>query len=668
MNFTSSTLRQSSDALPSGSPQDRVAVRQASASDRFDAAEHYGLSRWGDGYFHVDDRGGLSVSPRRHPNSSVSVPDLIQRLQSRGLQLPILLRFNDILRDRLERLNGCFAKTIREYGYDNQYRCLFPIKVNQQRGVVHQILASGSQYGGGVEAGSKAELLAAITMAPIGTPIMCNGFKDSDYVAMVVSARRLGHEIIPIVEKVSELDLILKHAERVGVRQPIGIRVKLASQGSGRWRASGGYRSKFGLTVAEVIRQLDRLQSIQMADCFQLLHFHVGSQIGDIRPIKAAIIEATRIYVELQRRGAGLTALDVGGGLGVDYDGSGSDRASSMNYSMQEYANDVVYHVQTICDQAGVDHPVLYSESGRAIAAHHSLLVVDTVGVTRQGDPDIDTTVVSDDWEPPIRELYEAYKDLSTDNLRETLHDAAVALELSISLFSGGYLPLDQRALAENLYFAICHRVRDLAVALQPMPKEFAELDRLLADTYFLNFSLFQSLPDAWAIEQVFPIVPIERLDEVPSRHAVLGDLTCDSDGKIDRFAQGDSRPHSDAHTRTIRLHDVPAGQSYPIAMLLVGAYQETLGDLHNLFGDTHAVHVDLDNGVPRFSSIVKGDRVEDVLGYVQFNRKELLAALEDQVETAVQGGSLDHREAGETTSLFERLLSGYTYLAGETE
>ncbi len=666
-----------------------------------DAAAQYGIERWGDGYFSISPDGTVLVTPDPGHPHSVDLKSLVDRLIDRGLELPILIRFNGILRDRLRRIDRCFRKAITDHGYGNQYRCVFPIKVNQQREVVQQIVSEGSQLGFGIEAGSKPELLAAVAMGNNDLPIVCNGFKDEEFIRLALHAQRLGRTVMPVVEKVSELDLILRVAKEVGVRPTFGIRVKLATRGSGRWQASGGYRSKFGLTVAEVLTQLDRLIEIDMGDCFQLLHFHVGSQIGNIRQLKSAILEAARIYADLKKRGAAMGYLDVGGGLGVDYDGSQSDNESSMNYTIQEYANDVVYHVQSVCDEAEVPHPQLISESGRAITAQHSVLVMETLGVTSQGESDLpdwarvpaeeelvtsndenefgdDNNLGEDrlseevrsrqlrndapegppeDFEQPVHDLWEQYKHMSPSNMLETFHDAQVALDLCMNLFSGGYLPLEQRVAAETLYFAICHRAREFATALDEIPEDLSGLDRMLSDIYFANFSLFQSMPDSWAIDQLFPIMPIHRLNERPTRHAVLGDITCDSDGKIDSFV-GDGQ-----RTETLMLHPLRAGEPYQLAVFMVGAYQEILGDLHNLFGDTHAVHIELDGEITKIRSIVKGDTVSEVLGYVQYEDRELVEAIQDAVEVAVDDGRINHLQAGNTVAAYERALAGYTYL-----
>ncbi|TWT49109.1 Biosynthetic arginine decarboxylase [Rubripirellula amarantea] len=640
-----------------------------------DSAAEYGIDRWGDDYFSISDNGTVLVSPGRDAQSSIDLKSLVDSLTDRGIELPILLRFNGILRDRLHRLNDCFAQAISDHQYENRYRCVFPIKVNQQRDVVQQIVTAGSKLGFGIEAGSKPELLAAVAMSDVSVPIICNGFKDEEFIRLAMMAQRLGRTVLPVIEKATELDLILRVASEVGVRPTFGMRVKLATRGSGRWQASGGYRSKFGLTVAEVLASLDRLIEMDLADCFELLHFHVGSQIGNIRQLKSAILEAARIYADLKLRGAGLQYLDVGGGLGVDYDGTKSDTESSMNYSMQEYANDVVYHVQTVCNEAEVPHPQLISESGRAVAAQHSVLVMETLGVTSQGKPVIPEWAEDggqssgsnepegppEEYEQPVHDLWTAYSSLELSNVMESFHDAQVSLDLCMNLFSGGYLPLEQRVAAENLYFALCHRIREISENQNGISSELNHLDRMLSDIYFVNFSLFQSMPDAWAIDQLFPIMPIHRLAEPPTRHAVLGDITCDSDGKVDSFVGSEGR------CKTLRLHPTIAGQSYQLAVFMVGAYQEILGDLHNLFGDTHAVHVECEEGMTKIRSIVKGDTVAEVLSYVQYEERELVERIQESVEDAVSNNLIDHQQAGQTVTAFEKALDGYTYLTKTT-
>ncbi|QDT13661.1 Biosynthetic arginine decarboxylase [Planctomycetes bacterium K23_9] len=600
----------------------------------------------------------MIVRPDRNSDATVDLKTLVDRLGQRGLNLPVLIRFNGILRDRLRYLNECFAKAIDDHNYQNRYRCVFPIKVNQQREVVQQIAKENAVLGFGIEAGSKPELLAAVAMSDASVPIICNGFKDEEFIRLALMAQRMGRTVMPVIEKASELDLILRVAAEVGVRPTVGMRVKLATRGSGRWQASGGYRSKFGLTVAELLTALDRLVSLDMADCFQLLHFHVGSQIGNIRQLKSAILEAARIYVDLKRRGAAMGYLDVGGGLGVDYDGSRSDNESSMNYTIQEYANDVVFHIQSVCDEAQVPHPQLLSESGRAIAAQHSVLVVETIGVTTQGKANpVTSQSLPEDFEKPVHDLKSAHANLSLDNVMESFHDAQVSLDLCMNLFSGGYLPLEQRVEAENLYFSLCHRIREISENVDGISPELKQLDRLLSDIYFVNFSLFQSLPDSWAIGQMFPVMPIHRLDEAPTRSGVLGDITCDSDGKVDHFIGGKG------HQRTLKLHTVKESEPYQLGIFFVGAYQEILGDLHNLFGDTHAVHVDCENGEPKISSIVKGDTVSEVLSYVQYDVRELIERIQGQIEDAISAKNIDNVQAGQIIAAYEQAMTGYTYL-----
>lgn len=620
-----------------------------------DSNEAYRLDRWGGEYFSIAENGNLHVHPGTGPDHSVDLKSLVERLQQRGLELPILIRFNGILRDRLKQLRDCFQTAIDDHQYQGTYRCVFPIKVNQQRDVVQKIIQYGREFGFGLEAGSKPELLAVVAMTDPQMPIICNGFKDDEFIQIAMFAQQIGRTVIPVVEKFTELEKIVRLAGEIGVRPQIGFRVKLAARGAGRWKSSGGYRSKFGLTVTEVLKALKYLEDRQMADCFRLLHFHPGSQITNIGRLKSAINEAVRIYVDLHKRGAGLQLLDIGGGLGVDYDGSQSNTESSMNYTMQEYANDVVYQVQTVCDEAGVPHPGLITESGRAIAAHHSLLVFNILGAARQVVDTLPTTV-PEEYEQPVWDLFNTYNDLTESNAIESFHDAQASLDLAMNLFSGGYLPLDQRALSENLFFAISQKVRDIASNMEYIPEELSSLDRMLSDIYFGNLSIFQSMPDSWAIGQLFPVMPIHRLNEEPNRHAVLGDITCDSDGKIDCFIGNRNRMD------TVRLHSLN-DQPYLLGAFLVGAYQEILGDLHNLFGDTHAVHVDVNGDQATIASIVKGDTVSEVLGYVQFDDRELIEKLQEAVEQAVQNGRIDNEQAGKVTRYYERALGGYTYL-----
>jgi arginine decarboxylase len=623
-----------------------------------DASELYEVPRWGHGYFSVNASGHVDVHPTKDPARAIDLKELVDRLQLRGISLPVLIRFTDILRHRLGEIHAAFQAAIAQNQYQGGYSCVYPIKVNQQRQVVEEVLDFGRPYRFGLEAGSKPELLAVVALADNETPIICNGFKDAEFIETAMLGLKIGRNIIPVVEKYTELALILEAAEKIGVRPQIGVRVKLAARGSGRWQSSGGFRSKFGLTVTEIMRALDELKARGLQDCLKLLHFHLGSQITNIRIVKGALNEAARVYTELARLGAGLQYLDVGGGLGVDYDGSRTNFESSMNYTLEEYANDVVYHIQTVCDEAGVPHPTIISESGRAVVAYHSVLVFNVLGVSGFGAEQVPMTA-NPDWEQPIVDLVETYNNVTARNALEAFHDAQQSLDMAISLFNGGYLPLEQRSMAENLFWAICTKLQKIVQTMAEVPEDLQNLDEQLSDTYFCNFSLFQSIPDSWAVKQLFPVMPIHRLNEKPTNHAVLGDITCDSDGKLDRFV--DRRDVK----KTLPLHTVNGG-TYYLGVFLVGAYQEILGDLHNLFGDTHAVHVSLDpHGEVRLDTLIKGDTVREVLDYVEFDAEILLGKLRTDVETAVRAGRIDYEGAGQLLRFYEDGLHGYTYLEG---
>ncbi len=642
----------------SPAPASAASTSTTHAWNVHDASELYEVARWGHGYFSVNPAGHVQVHPTKEPERGIDLKELVDRLQLRGISLPVLVRFTDILKHRLGEIHGAFQAAIAQHQYQGAYSCVYPIKVNQQRQVVEEVLNFGRPYKFGLEAGSKPELLAVMALADNETPIICNGFKDAEYIEAAMLALKIGRNIIPVVEKYTELGVILEIAEKIGVRPQIGMRAKLASRGSGRWQSSGGFRSKFGLTVTEIMRGLEELKGRGMQDCFKLLHFHLGSQITNIRIVKGALNEAARVYAELAKLGAGLQYLDVGGGLGVDYDGSQTNFESSMNYTLQEYANDVVYHIQTVCDEAGIPHPTIISESGRAVVAYHSVLVFNVLGVSGFGTEVVPTTA-HPDWEQPLVDLVETYNNVNSRNALEGFHDAQQALDMALSLFNGGYLPLEQRSAAENLFWAILTKLQKIAQTMSEVPEDLQNLDEQLSDTYFCNFSLFQSIPDSWAIKQLFPVMPIHRLNEKPANHAVLGDITCDSDGKLDRFV--DRRDVK----KTLPLHTVNGG-SYYLGVFLVGAYQEILGDLHNLFGDTHAVHVTLDdNGEARLDTLIKGDTVREVLDYVEFDADSLLGKLRTDVESAVREGRMDYEGAGRLLRFYEDGLHGYTYLEG---
>jgi arginine decarboxylase len=622
-----------------------------------DAVETYGIRNWGKGYFAINKLGHVTVQPNKSPEQSIDLKDLVDQLQARGIQLPILLRFTDILRHRVGEIHDAFDAAIREFEYQGEYCCVYPIKVNQQRHVVEEILNFGRPYHFGLEAGSKPELLAVLALTNgLDTPIICNGFKDDEFIQMTMLARKIGKQIIPVVEKFTELEAIVRHAEAIGVRPALGVRVKLATRGAGRWRSSAGFRSKFGLTLSEVLEAVDYLKQRDMADCLQLVHFHLGSQITNIRSIKGALTEAARIYVELHRVGAGVQYIDVGGGLGIDYDGSQTDFESSVNYTLQEYANDAVFRIKSVCDECGVPHPTIISESGRAVVAYHSLLVFDVLGVSNFDRFEVPEEVPLDSPQQ-ISDLFAIYRDLKKKNLLESYHDAVQAVDEGLNMFNLGSMTVEQRALIERLFWAVCSKTLRIVRELDYTPEELQGLEALLSDTYFCNFSIFQSMPDSWAIKQLFPIMPIHRLNEVPTRRAVLGDITCDSDGKIDQFIDlRDVR-------NTLQLHPY-TGEPYYLGAFLLGAYQEILGDLHNLFGDTNAVHVSLDeDGEVMIDDVIKGDTVREVLAYVQYSAEELTGRLRKDVEKAVRTGKISLAESRQMLRFYESGLDGYTYL-----
>ena len=622
-----------------------------------DAVETYGVRLWGKGYFGVNKAGHVTVHPNKRPDQSIDLKDVVDQLQARGIQLPLLLRFTDILRHRVGEIHDAFQKAISEYDYQGAYCCVYPIKVNQQRQVVEEILDFGKDYRFGLEAGSKPELLAVLALTNgMDTPIICNGFKDDEFIRMAMFARKIGKPIIPVVEKFTELELILRHAEDLKVRPAIGVRVKLAARGAGRWRSSAGYRSKFGLTLTEVLEVVEYLKQRDMADCLELVHFHLGSQITNIRSIKSALTEASRVYVELHRVGAGVKVLDVGGGLGIDYDGSQTDFESSINYTLQEYANDVVFRIKGVCDEAGVPHPTIISESGRAVVGYHSMLVFDVLGVSNFDRFEVSPEVPADAPQQ-VNELFAVHRDLKKKNLIESYHDAVQAVDEALDMFNLGSLNVEHRALVERLFWAVCSKMLRLVREMDNIPEELQGLESLLSDTYFCNFSVFQSMPDSWAIDQLFPILPIHRLNEPPTRRAVLGDITCDSDGKVDRFIDlRDVR-------NTLQLHPYN-GEPYYLGAFLLGAYQEILGDLHNLFGDTNAVHVSIDDdGEVNFDDFIKGNTVREVLAYVQYNADNLKESLRKDVERAVRAGKISLTESRQLLRFYEAGLDGYTYL-----
>lgn len=630
-----------------------------------DSLDLYQVPAWGKHYFGINAAGHVVVRPDGEPAHEIDLHEVVEGLKARDLTAPVVIRFSDILRQQLGRLHRAFAEAIAENEYQNRYCAVFPIKVNQQRLVVEEVYRYGEEYGFGLEAGSKPELLAvmALTEAAPERMIICNGFKDDSYIEAVILATKLGRTIIPVIEKFDELALVLKHAEKYQVRPRLGVRVKLASEGAGRWRDSAGEKSKFGLFVSEILELVRILAAHGMLDCLELVHCHPGSQLQDIRRIKDAINELAHVYAELKLMGAGLKYIDVGGGLGVDYDGSGTNFESSMNYTMKEYASDVVYRIGSVCNARGIDHPVIVSESGRATAAHHSVLIFNTLGSSALDRFRVSGRIEEDypgeqELPQPVADLFEAHRSVTERRLVECYHDAVQAREQALQMFNLGLLSLEFRGLAERLYWATCARVRDYCRKLERVPEELEGLELILSDTYFCNFSVFQSLPDSWAIDQLFPIMPIQRLDEKPTRNAVLADITCDSDGKIDRFVSQRDVKH------TLEVHELRPNEDYYLGVFLVGAYQETLGDLHNLFGDTHVVHIRLhDQGGWWIEEIVKGDTAGKVLSYMQYDVDRLFPQFSRDCERAAREGRLTVAESQALRRFYEWELNGYTYL-----
>jgi arginine decarboxylase len=618
---------------------------------------------WGDGYVAVRPDGHLAIKPKPGERGEIDLYEVVEGLRARGLSAPLLMRFSDILADRLARLQKAFAEAIAENNYGGDYLSVFPIKVNQQRSVVEEVFRHGARFGCGLEVGSKPELLAVMAMTgedPLNRPIICNGFKDSAYLEAVVLATKLGRNIIPVIEKPDEIRLLIRHADNYGVTPAVGVRVKLASRGAGRWRASAGARSKFGLFASEVLEMVELLREHDMLDALQLVHAHAGSQLQDIRRVKEVIAELAHFYGELVALGAPVRYIDIGGGLGIDYDGSRTNSTSSMNYNLQEYASEVVYRIASVCNDREVAHPTIISESGRALAAHHSVLVFEVVGAAARDRAMVlaRELELDDDAPQAVRDLVDAYGAVNERSHSECFHDAVEARRQVVELFSMGFLSLRLRGLAERLFWGTCERVRDVARKLDEPPEELEALDEILADTYFCNLSIFQSLPDVWAIGQRFPIVPLQRLNEKPGRNGVLADMTCDSDGKIDRFTTaGDV-------ARTLPLHELREGERYYLATFLVGAYQEALGDLHNLFGDAHAADIRLDeDGEWSIEEVIKGDSAAEVLRYMQYDPERMQAMLARDCETAIRKKLISVEESRALLRFYESEMAGYTYL-----
>lgn len=621
-----------------------------------DAKELYNINGWGTSYFGINEKGDVYVTPCKD-DTQIDLRDVMDELALRDVTTPVLLRFPDILDNRIEKTANCFNIAAKEYDYKGENFIIYPIKVNQMRQVVDEIVSHGKKFNIGLEAGSKPELHAVLaTNIDEHNLIICNGYKDENYVELALLAQKMGRRIFLVVEKLNELHLIARLAKRIGVRPNIGIRIKLSSSGSGKWEESGGDHSKFGLNSSELLEAVDALAKYKMEDCLKLIHFHIGSQITKIRRIKNALREATQFYVQLTKMGFSIDFIDIGGGLGVDYDGTRSSASeNSMNYSIQEYANDAISAIVDACEKNGLKQPNVITESGRSLSAHHSILIIETLETTQLPVWN-DNEEVSDSDHELARELYQIWDRLGQQSLLESWHDALQIREEALDRFSLGMLDLHTRAQIEKLFWSVAREVNDIAKTMKHVPEEL-RISKMLPDKYFCNFSLFQSLPDSWAIDQMFPIMPISRLDEKPTRTATIQDVTCDSDGKINCFIS------SHGFSNALPIHPIKNGESYYLGVFLVGAYQEILGDMHNLFGDTNTVHVSVHKDGYEIEQIIDGETVAEVLDYVQYNPKKLVRNVETWVTRSMKSGKITPEEGREFLSNYRSGLYGYTYL-----
>ena len=622
-----------------------------------DSEELYNIKGWGASYFGINDKGHVVVTPLKD-GVEVDLRELVDELSLRDVTAPMLVRFPDILDNRIEKISHCFKRASEEYHYKAQNFIIYPIKVNQMRPVVEEVVSHGKKYNLGLEAGSKPELHAVIaTNMDSDSLIICNGYKDESYIELALLAQKMGKRIFLVVEKMNELRLIAKVAKTLNLRPNIGIRIKLASSGSGKWEQSGGDASKFGLTSSELLEALDFLKERKMEDCLKLIHFHIGSQVTKIRHIQTALVESSQFYVQLHRLGFNVEFVDIGGGLGVDYDGTRSGtNEGSVNYSIQEYVNDAISTLVDISDKNGIPHPNIITESGRALSAYHSVLIFDVLETAHLPEWDDDVDIKPEDHEL-VRELYTIWDKLNQNTMLEAFHDAEQIRDESLNLFSHGLVDLQTRAQIECLYWSVMREVNHIAQNLKHTPDELRGLPKLLADKYFCNFSLFQSLPDSWSIDQIFPIMPLQRLDEKPDKEATLQDITCDSDGKIASFITTRSV------SNYLPVHSLKQKEHYYLGVFLVGAYQEILGDMHNLFGDTNAVHISVDDKGYTIDQVIDGETVAEVLDYVQFNPKKLVRTLETWVSKSVKEGKITVDEGKEFLSNYRSGLYGYTYL-----
>ncbi len=624
-----------------------------------DSAELYNVDGWGIDYFNINEKGNIVVIPSKN-GVQIDLRELIDELIIRDVTTPLLLRFPDIIHHRIETIFKCFQLATKEYNYKGKSYIIYPIKVNQMRPVVEEIVKYGAEFNIGLEAGSKPELHAVLAIQDNPEAhVICNGYKDEAFIELALLAQKMGKNVFLVVEKLNELKLILRISKKLNVKPNIGIRIKLASSGSGKWESSGGDRSKFGLNASELLEATSILEAAGRMDELRLIHFHLGSQITKIGKIKTALREASQFYVQLRQMGFNVEFVDIGGGLGVDYDGSRSSSQSSINYSIQEYVNDAVSNIVDVCEKNDLPHPNIITESGRSITAHHSVLVFDVLETTSLPTWDNNYQISEDDDEL-ISELHNIYKRLTKNRMLEAWHDALQIREESLDRFSLGMMDLKTRALIERLFWTLAREINEIAQDMKHNSEELRVLTRMLSDKYFCNFSLFQSLPDSWAIDQIFPIIPIHRLDEKPTKVATIQDITCDSDGKIDHFiGTGD-------FSYNIQLHQLKKTEPYYIGVFLVGAYQEILGDLHNLFGDTNAVHISVDDNKYYIKQVIDGETVEEVLDYVQFNSKKLVRTMETWVSAAVKEGKITATEGKEFLANYRSGLYGYTYLQSE--
>lgn len=622
-----------------------------------DSAELYNINGWGVDYFSINQKGNVEVKPLKN-GVSIDLRDLLDELMLSDVSMPLLLRFPDILDDRIIDISKCFKSASEEYSYKAQNFIIYPIKVNQMRPVVEEIVSHGKKFNIGLEAGSKPELHAVIAInTDPESLIICNGYKDEDYIELALLAQKMGKRIFLVIEKLNELKLVANVSRRLKVKPNLGIRVKLASVGSGKWEDSGGDISKFGLTSSELLEAIDFIEKNKMKDCVRLIHFHIGSQVTKIRRIKVALKEASQFYVQMRKMNFNVEFVDIGGGLGVDYDGTASSNSeSSMNYTIQEYVNDSVSTFVDAADKNNIPHPNIITESGRSLTAHHSVLIMEVLETTTLPSWDEEETVSENDHEL-LKELYLLWGHINQPRMLETWHDAQQIREEALDRFSFGLIDLKTRAQIERLFWSIARRIYDLASVTKHVPEELKQISRILSDKYFCNFSLFQSLPDAWAIDQIFPIMPIHRLNEEPTRSATIQDMTCDSDGKIENFISTRNSSHQ------LPLHPLKPKEPYYLGVFLVGAYQEILGDLHNLFGDTNVVHVSVDETGYKIDQVIDGETVAEVLDYVQYNAKKMVRTVETWVTTSVKAGIISLEEGKEFLSNYRSGLYGYTYL-----